>query len=249
MEAEKQRDNNMTRQRQYDDDSALDARARHTAERLFWVRSQPFLRAGPRVDLSDLWRTCRDEARRTEQTVGDGFLTVLAGYKAPPVGPVLEIKTVTLDLELKGDDYDGSVEGYASTFGNLDLVKDIIHQGAFARTLVEAKGFARTHATTALWPLLWQHDKLDPIGGIVDAREDGRGLAIACRINRDIEHGRAAYDGLKQGYLAFSIGYKPVKYEWKASVRHLTEIALGEVSVVTFPANPEARATGTGAAA
>jgi phage head maturation protease len=43
--------------------------------------------------------------------------------------------------------------------------------------------------------------------------------------------------------MGFSIGYRPVKSRWEGKVRHLTEIGLAEGSAVTFPMNPEARAT------
>lgn len=225
----------------YLDDTDPDtARLRRRVEAEFWRRSRDHLRGGPRVNLKRLYAEIEDEVL---QEAAGTLLLRTGDIKAPPAGPVTERNILTVDFTLKGADADDSVEGYASTFGNLDLVKDVIHEGAFSRTLGEAKAFARTHGTDCLWPLLWQHDKLDPIGGIMAAHEDGHGLYIKCRINRDIEHGRAAYDGFRGGYMSFSIGYKPVKYEWKANVRHLTDIGLGEISAVTFPANPEARAT------
>lgn len=134
-----------------------------------------------------------------------------------------------------------TLEGYAATFGNLDLTKDIIEAGAFTATLAEARAFARTHSGAALWPLCWQHDKHEPIGAVVDARETSKGLLCTFRLDTDTERGRQAYNGLRYGYLSFSIGYRPTKYAWQGSVRHLTEIRLAEVSAVTFPANPEAR--------
>ncbi len=146
-------------------------------------------------------------------------------------------------MPLTADD-GGLVEGYLATFGNEDKTKDVIHQGAFSATLAEAKAFAAQHHTKALYPLLWQHDQHDPIGGIMEAREDSHGLFVVCKLNRDCEHGRQAYAGLRGGYMSFSIGYKPIKYEWQGSVRHLTEVALGEGSAVTFPANREAQSDG-----
>jgi Escherichia/Staphylococcus phage prohead protease len=142
------------------------------------------------------------------------------------------------------DDRQGVVEGYLAVFNNVDLGKDVIEVGAFKQTLAQARAFTKQHNASALWPLLWQHDRADAIGGIIEAREDSKGLFISARLNLDIEHGRQAYDGLKQGYLAFSIGYRPLGYSWQGNIRHLTEIALSEGSAVTFPMNQEARATG-----
>ena len=143
-----------------------------------------------------------------------------------------------LDVKALSDD---TLQGYACVYGNLDLTKDVIEPGACAATLAEAKAFARTHTGAALWPLCWQHDKHDVIGAVIDAKETSRGLLCTFALDTSIERGRQAYNGLKYGYLSFSIGYRPARYEWKGTVRHLTEIRLAEISAVTFPANPEAR--------
>jgi Escherichia/Staphylococcus phage prohead protease len=166
-----------------------------------------------------------------------------AFFKAIPVaGEVTD--TLALPLDVKAaDDTTGDISGYLSTF-DLDLGKDIVLRGAYAKTIADAQRFAKMHRSASLWPLLWQHQKDEPIGGIYEAHEDAVGLSIAARLNLSIEKGRQAYDGLKQGYLSFSIGYTPVKYQWKGNIRQLTEIKLGEGSVVTFPMNREARATG-----
>lgn len=114
----------------------------------------------------------------------------------------IETKALALpDWSIKAAD-DGSVSGYLAVFDNLDKVKDVIHQGSFARTLGEAKSFAQAHRTDALYPLLWQHDQHEPIGAIVSAHEDSHGLYIQTHLNLDIERGRQAYDGLKAGYLS-----------------------------------------------
>lgn len=166
----------------------------------------------------------------------------------PPAGQFTD--TLTLPLEVKQlDAAVGSVTGYLAAFNNIDLGNDVIHPGAFAATIAEAKAFARAHNSVALYPLLWQHQKDEPIGGIVEASEDSHGLRILTRLNLSIERGRQAFDGLTNGYLSFSIGYRPRKYRWQGKVRHLTEIALAEGSAVTFPMNQEARAISTGRAA
>ena len=155
---------------------------------------------------------------------------------------VLEYRDVDLDWwEVKAED-DGSLHGYLAVFGNEDLGGDVITPGAFTKTLGEARAFARAHGQPAILPLLWQHDRAEPIGGIVDATEDGHGLRVHCQLDRSIPRGRQAFNGLQAGYLGFSIGYRPVRFQRKGSVRYLNEIALAEGSAVTFPMNREARA-------
>ena len=169
-------------------------------------------------------------------------------FKSLPVaGTVTD--TLTLPFEVKAaDDELGTIDGYISTYA-LDLMKDRIIPGAYKQTIADANAFAAAHGATALWPLLWQHQKDEPIGAIISAREDGKGLHVDTRINLAIERGRQAYDGLKHGYLAFSIGFRLKRHEFKGNERHLLEIKLSEGSVVTFPANLEARATPGGGGA
>lgn len=167
----------------------------------------------------------------------------LGFFKSLPVaGTVTD--TVTLPFETKAaDDATGDITGYLSAY-NIDLGKDRVLPGAYCKTIGDAVAFAKAHQSAALWPLLWQHQKDNPIGGIYEASENSFGLHIAARLNLSIEKGRQAFDGLKYGYLSFSIGYRPVKYQWKGNIRELVEIKLAEGSVVTFAMNPEARATG-----
>lgn len=166
--------------------------------------------------------------------------------RLPPVrGAVHDTFDIPLEVKSAADDgQTGVIDGYLSTYG-VDLGRDQVDKGAYKQTLAEAKAFAAKHGSAALYPLLWQHDKSEPIGGIVSAHEDFKGLRIKTHINLGIERGRQAYHGLKHGYLSFSIGYRPVKYEYVGSVRHLKEIALAEGSAVTFPMNLDARADGT----
>jgi len=51
---------------------------------------------------------------------------------------------------------DGTVEGYASLFGELDAARDMVMPGAFTRTL-KSRGLRRI-------PMLFQHDPAEPVG-------------------------------------------------------------------------------------
>lgn len=134
----------------------------------------------------------------------------------------------------------GEVTGYGSVY-TVDLGKDEIEPGAYKKTLEQARAFARSHQSATLFPVLWQHDRHEPIGYVSEAHEDAKGLRCVFHIDPTIERGRQALSGLKAGLLSFSIGFKPLDYFWKGSVRVLKEIALAEISVVTFPMNLEAR--------
>ena len=142
-------------------------------------------------------------------------------------------------LELKNLDADGTFEGYAATFGNVDYHGDLIEKGAFKRTLDHMR-----QGKKAL-PILWQHRIDEPIGRAEELREDDHGLYIKGRLVLDTARGREAYALLKAGVLGgLSIGYASVKDKWEEGVRKIKEIKLYETSLVTFPANPEAAIVG-----
>jgi Escherichia/Staphylococcus phage prohead protease len=125
----------------------------------------------------------------------------------------------------------GTFSGIASTYGNLDLQDDVVEQGAFTKSLREKNGE---------FPLLWQHDLRNPIG-IVKARDSVRGLEVSGELVLETEKGREAYALLKKGVVrGLSIGFDIVKHAYHNTVRHLQEIRLHEISLVTIGANPAA---------
>jgi len=142
-------------------------------------------------------------------------------------------------VELKAtNDETGEFEGYLSVFGNVDSYKDVVDRGSFSKTIKEAK----SKQEPFLFPILWQHNPHEPIGGFLEMSEDSRGLFVKGQLDLDIEPGKRAYSGMKKGYLrGLSIGYETVKDGWEKDIRHLKEIRLYEGSVVTFPANTAAQ--------
>lgn len=140
----------------------------------------------------------------------------------------------------------GLFEGYASVFGVVDQVNDKIAPGAFKASL------AAWRQKKSFPPLLWQHEAAAPIGAWREMREDGRGLFVKGDLfTKDIPRAQEAYKLLKENVVTgLSIGYRAEEshIERKSGVRVLTKLDLIEVSLVTFPANAEARVTGVKAA-
>ncbi|AWN38861.1 HK97 family phage prohead protease [Methylobacterium radiodurans] len=130
---------------------------------------------------------------------------------------------------------DGLVTGYASLFGLPDLGRDIVAPGAFAESL-RARGAAGVR-------MLFQHDPAEPVGVWLDIREDGRGLRVAGRLNRAVRRARELDALIRQGGLdGLSIGFRTRRAAPdRAGYRHLRAIDLWEISLVTFPLQPEAR--------
>ena len=129
------------------------------------------------------------------------------------------------------------VEGYASLFGKVDQGGDVVMQGAYAASL------KRLAARGGRVKMLWQHDPAQPIGVWDEVREDGTGLWVKGRILPQVDRGREVAALVQAGAIdGLSIGYRTVKADRDAKgQRHLTELELWEVSLVTFPMLPEAR--------
>jgi HK97 family phage prohead protease len=148
-----------------------------------------------------------------------------------------ERKQLGFNLDIKSLDGFGRFAGYASVFDVVDNQRDIILRGAFSNTL---KG--RTGAIK----LLWQHQQEEPIGFFEGMFEDENGLYVEGKLLFEVQRAKEAYSLLKAGVVSgLSIGYSPVRYHIDAStgVRMLAEVALWEVSLVTFPANDAANVT------
>lgn len=154
-------------------------------------------------------------------------------------------KAFTFHVKATNDEQ-GSIEGYLSVFNVVDQGNDRVRKGAFKRTLSNAKKAVKDGKQTYLFPMLWQHDPEQPIGGVTDAYEDDYGLYTVAQFDLDTQKGREAYSGYKKGYLnQLSIGYDPIQKTYdEKGVRDLTEIRLWEQSTVTFAMNEEALVTG-----
>lgn len=146
------------------------------------------------------------------------------------------MKHETKRLSFKMDEYDeeeGIFSGYGAVFENVDSGGDIIEPGAFAKAL--AAGWDRVKI------LALHNDCWLPIGKPLELREDEKGLFLKAKIS-DTSMGKDIKILLKDGVLnELSIGYEPVVFEFdQAGIRHLKEVDLWEVSVVTWAMNPEA---------
>jgi len=134
----------------------------------------------------------------------------------------------------------GVITGYASVFGVADQGGDIVQKGAYTaslKTLIAEKRGVK---------MLWQHDPAQPIGIWDEVREDARGLFVKGRFLTEIQKGAEALALVRAGAIdGLSIGYRTVRAEKNTKGRRLLhELALWEVSLVTFPMLPEARVQG-----
>lgn len=137
-------------------------------------------------------------------------------------------------------------EGLASTW-DLDLGGDVIHKGAFARTLDSWRA-----SPQRVVPLIDQHrygSAFDVLGKMVDAEETDTGLRARFEVVPG-DDGDRLMARLKGGFVnGLSIGYEAGRYDFedlqradgvKERVRHLREVKLYEVSAVIWGMNPAA---------
>lgn len=150
---------------------------------------------------------------------------------------------LAFDCEFKFDSGSeaGQVDGYASVFGIMDRVGDIVLPGAFKASLADWK--RRKKAV----PMLWQHHPDDPIGVWSDIAEDEKGLKVSGSLILDVARATEVRALAQKGAIGgLSIGFRTLDYEIdrQTGARRLKKLELWEISLVTFPALPEAQMTG-----
>jgi len=142
------------------------------------------------------------------------------------------------------DETSGTIEGYASTFGNIDRHGDIIAKGAFT-------------GGTAKVPVFALHDPAQTVG-VGKVSEDEKGLKINIKLALDAKsenlrkRAEEYYDLARMGIVErMSIGFAPIETDFEQRkikgkdhvVRVIKKVDLMEVSLVPIPANDKARIT------
>lgn len=151
-------------------------------------------------------------------------------------GDKTEFKTVEFEVE----DYDeeqGIFVGHASVFSNVDSGGDVVEPGAFTKTIAEGVGRVKI--------LFGHNESILPIGIPIELREDAKGLYMRAKIS-DTTLGRDVKTLIKDKVLfELSIGYDPIVFDYDTDgIRHLREVKLWEISVVTWAMNEQATITG-----
>lgn len=136
---------------------------------------------------------------------------------------------------IDGENKSYEIEWYAST-KDKDRMNDVVEPTAFEETL-------KQYMTNPI--VLLQHDMDKPIGNVIEASIDDKGLSIKAKITEDTDW---VFSKLKNGVLrTFSIWYSVKDYEtienvdaeWKYSYTNVIKaLELFEISLVSVPANP-----------
>lgn len=151
----------------------------------------------------------------------------------------LKVRDFALAVKADGAAEDGTFEGYGSVFGVVDTYQELVAPGAFSESLAELAGKGRKI------PVLWQHRSDQPIGIYLDVHEDDHGLFVKGQLLiAAVAQATEAHALIKAGAVTgLSIGYwvRESSFDEKTGIRTLTKLDLVEVSLVTMPANDDAR--------
>lgn len=154
-------------------------------------------------------------------------------------------KHIIIPFDVKSVEKTGEFSGYASVFDVEDFYGHVVVKGAFDQMLEE-------HAKKGTWPYMFfehRHDR--EIGEWSKIEPDETGLKVEGNLWLDGSHpdtdALKTYRSLKKknGRPSLSIGWRPypggMEYNNDTDQVFLKNIHVGEISVVKFPANEEAK--------
>jgi len=151
------------------------------------------------------------------------------------------LERIVAPFEVKSAGAKGEIAGYGSIFGNVDLGRDVVIQGAFKRTLGEWA------AKKQLPPMRYEHEYCEPVGDWLSMVEDDVGLSVtgAIWVDGTLPPTEASIKSWRiakgTGPKGLSIGYRTIVFDYdKAGNRLLKDVDLCELSVVSYAMNPEA---------
>lgn len=151
----------------------------------------------------------------------------------------LKVRDFALSVKADGVAEDGTFDGYGSVFGVVDSYQEVVAPGAFTESLAELAAKDRKV------PVLWQHRTDQPIGVYLELSEDDHGLKVKGQLLvDDVALAKEAHALMRAGAVTgLSIGYwvRESSYDEKTGIRTLEKLDLVEVSLVTMPANDDAR--------
>jgi HK97 family phage prohead protease len=154
-----------------------------------------------------------------------------------------EVRTNSVDFEVRAEGDGMSFTGYASVFNSpsedLGGFVEYVAPGAFKRSL-QSRNEVK---------LLWNHDSGEPLaslrGGTMQLVEDERGLKVTAQLP-NTTRGRDVAELLRTNVISeMSFGFNVIKDNWSrdGQTRTLESVRLFEVSVVSFGAYKATEAT------
>jgi len=147
----------------------------------------------------------------------------------------VEFRNFVPKLEIREDGDEYMFEGYAVTWDSVDSYDSTFKIGAFKKTISERGDRIK---------ILWNHNTDEPIGKIIEIREDKKGLFVRGKLTKGVAKAEDVYKNLQAGVIdTLSFGFTPLQSKKVDGIRQITEVKLYEVSPVTFEANDTAQIT------
>ncbi|WP_347091678.1 HK97 family phage prohead protease [Sphingomonas parapaucimobilis] len=132
-------------------------------------------------------------------------------------------------LDAKALDDEGNIEGLAVGYGDVDHGNDIVARGS-----VQLEGRKTI-------PMLMHHDRKRPVGAWYEFSDRPEGLYVKGRFSSTTA-AREAREDVKAGAITgLSMGFITKKHRLEGKSRHLIEVALHEISLVTVPMHNRTR--------
>ena len=160
-------------------------------------------------------------------------------------------------VAIKLDEAQGIVEHIIAVMGNMDLGNDIIHPGAFAKTISERGTKVRVldaHNTDSIMRVLGKPRSMREIGkhelpsDLLMKYPDANGaLLVETQYLMNTPEGKGAFERIQSGAVdEYSIGYDPMDFDYsevvhdgkKVTARNLRTLKLYEYSPVLWAMNP-----------
>ena len=158
-------------------------------------------------------------------------------------------------VQLKIDAEQGIVEEIVSVFGVIDQGNDIVHPGAFAKTIQERGTKIKVldqHQTDSIMRILGKPIAMRELGRgelpqslINEYPEATGGLAVTTQYFLDTPEGKGAFIRIKNGTVEYSFGYDPQDLDYskvtinnkQETIRNLRTIKLYEYGPVLWGMN------------
>ncbi len=132
-------------------------------------------------------------------------------------------------LDAKALDDEGNIEGLAVGYGDVDHGNDIVARGS-----VQLEGRKTI-------PMLMHHDRKRPVGAWYEFNDRPEGLYVKGRFSSTTA-AREAREDVKAGAITgLSMGFITKKHRLEGKSRHLIEVDLHEISLVTVPMHNRTR--------
>ena len=146
-------------------------------------------------------------------------------------------KSIPLRVETKADAPAGMISAYLTTFGNSDVVNDIMAKGSLDSFIAKFDPQAKK------LPMFYEHDHTSIIGEWTDLKADEHGVVGTGVLYTETTKGSDVYKLMKRDAVSsVSIGFRSTDFEKNDNGgRTFNDIQLVETSVVLNPANDQAQ--------